>query len=139
MPTAGRVLVPWLVAAGLGALACAPPVSSDPPTQGSKEGAMGVLSARVVRRPMSPVEGIPEAREEAPASGVSLRITREGESDGVTAITDERGEVKKSLREGSYRVELVATSEWTKDLPRTVTLSREHETHLDVHLDSGIR
>ncbi len=140
MPTSGRLLVPWLlVAAGLGGLGCAPPASSDSPTDGSKEGPVGVLSIRVVRRPVSPVEGIPGAQEEAPASGVRLRITREGESEAVSVTTDDQGQVRKSLRESSYRVELIETSELTKDLPRTVTLTRGQETHLEVSLDSGIR
>jgi hypothetical protein len=98
---------------------------------------LGVLSAHVVRFPVSPV-GTPGSADSAPASGVSLRITRDG-NDSMIVTTNSQGEIHQSLGEGSYLVELVDRSEHTKDLPRTLAIASGQETRIEVRLDSGLR
>ena len=128
-----------LLGAGLAVVGCAG-VPSEVTAGGGARGE-GTLAARVVRAPISPVEGLPGRDDSAPAPGVSFKLTRLEGGGAEIAITNDRGEFRKRLAVGSWRVELSSDASvgFSKDLPRTVSVSAGHETQIDIRLDTGIR
>jgi hypothetical protein len=56
-------------------------------------------------------------------------------------VTDEAGKYRLSLLPGTYRVEIGPSGPmaFTKDLPRTITISPGRETRLDISVDIGLR
>ena len=104
-------------------------------------GGEGTLTAKALRSPISPVEGIPGREDSAPAVGLAFVLTR---LDGVgteQAVTDRNGEFRKTLPAGSWRLDLAQRPAvgGSKDLPRTLSIEPGRETHVDIRIDTGIR
>jgi hypothetical protein len=103
--------------------------------------AMGVLSGRVTRGPLSPVEvpGIPHPVN--PVASARIIIERPGTTLARSIKTDRRGAYRVVLPPGVYRVTMPSLygSMFTKDLPATVKILSAQQTRFDIHLDTGIR
>ena len=92
-------------------------------------------------RSLTPVEigqGHPSL---APAPGVRVITLGISEPRSRSALTDTQGDYRINLPPGTYRVtiEPLTGMEFTKNVPVTVSVSAGHETHLDIHIDTGIR
>jgi hypothetical protein len=102
---------------------------------------MGVLSGRVTRGPLSPVEvpGMPH-----PPNGVAsarIEIERPGTTLRQSVKTDGAGAYSVVLPPGVYQITMPSLygAMFTKDLPARVTIVSGAQTRLDIHLDTGIR
>lgn len=105
-------------------------------------GGPGTLTAKALRSPISPVEGIPGRGDSAPAVGVAFVLTRLDAAAGTEqAVTDRNGEFRKTLPAGSWRLDLAERPAvgGSKDLPRTLSIEPGRETHVDIRIDTGIR
>ncbi len=103
--------------------------------------AAGSLAGRVTRAPMSPVRGPGITPVEEPAPRVKLVITTPEGQEIVSVMTDAQGQYRVNLRPGSYLLKLAPGQgrDFSKQLPAGVMVNPDLETHLDIHLDSGIR
>jgi len=115
----------------------------NPATQTSKEKKAverGTLVGKVTRGPGSPVE-TKDQPSLKPAAGVKLLILTAAGEEINSVVTDDQGMYRISLPTGIYQVELapLASIEFTKDLPATVTIAEGQETRLDISIDTGIR
>jgi hypothetical protein len=103
--------------------------------------AMGVLSGRVTRGPLSPVEvpGMPQVVN--PVAGARIVIERPGTTLARSIKTDSRGAYRMVLPPGVYRVTMPSLygSMFTKDLPATIKITSGERTRFNIHLDTGIR
>jgi len=101
----------------------------------------GTLTAKAVRAPISPVEGIPGVGDSAPAAGLAFVLTRLDGAGTEQAVTDRNGEFRKTLPAGSWRLDLAERPAvgGAKDLPRTLAIAPGRETHVDIRIDTGIR
>jgi len=101
----------------------------------------GVLTGRVTRGPLSPVEGIPGARKAAAVSGFRIVISASQGRQVESVVTNDQGQYLVNLPPGSYRISTAALARGgsTKDLPATVTITEGKDTHLDIRIDTGIR
>lgn len=117
---------------------CAHSNSTDIETRGiNMEVGKGKLSGKVTRGPISPIEGEGIPSEE-PASGIKLVILNQGGQEIESVVTDNEGKYNAILPPGFYRIEMPSGG-WTKDLPATVTVTENEETHFNVRIDTGIR
>jgi hypothetical protein len=102
---------------------------------------MGVLSGRVTRGPLSPVEvpGMPQVVN--PVAGARIVIERPGTTLARSIKTDSRGAYRMVLPPGVYRVTMPSLygSMFTKDLPATIKITSGEQTRFNIHLDTGIR
>jgi hypothetical protein len=127
-----------LLLAGWGGLVV---MGSDGDLTQQQSSTTGVLRGRVTRSPMVPVERIDHPVPPGPVAGARILVSDLVGNQVATVITDEQGEYRVDLPEGSYRVDLLHVGRFgvTKDLPATVTVRAGQETRLDVGVDSGIR
>jgi hypothetical protein len=104
-------------------------------------GGEGTLTARALRSPISPVEGLPGTGGTAPAAGVTFTLTRLDAAGSEQVVTDRNGEFRKTLSAGSWRLDLAERPALggSKDLPRTLAIEPGRETHVDIRIDTGIR
>jgi hypothetical protein len=124
---------------GLVIIAAAGPFVASHAT--AQQAGTGRLVGRVIRGPGSPVSGLPGSVDWAAAAGVKLAVTDIAKGATATVTTDATGHYRVNLGAATYEVTLVtiANSEFTKDLPATVTIEPGRETRLDVRIDTGIR
>ena len=102
----------------------------------------GELLVKVVRAPVSPVvRPGAEQDEEQAVEGAQIRIATLDGDDVEKGKTDGEGKLSLELAPGKYRVELVSRDpmEFTKDLPKEITIEEGKKTRLRVVIDSGIR
>lgn len=105
------------------------------------QGGMGVLTGKVTRGPLSPVEGIGGVPASAPVPDARIVISSLDGQEIGSLVTDGQGRYTISLPQGTYRVTMprLSGAGWTKDLPATVTITEGRETRLDIRIDTGIR
>ncbi len=103
--------------------------------------AMGVLSGRVTRGPLSPVEVPGMPRRPNQVAGARIEIERQGTARAQFVETNSNGEYRVLLPPGIYKITIPSLygAMFTKDLPATVTIVSGQQTLLDIHLDTGIR
>jgi len=102
---------------------------------------MGVLTGRVTRWPLSPVQGPGMPLAAAPAPGVKILIYGPERQEIAAVLTNEDGKYRVSLPTGPYLIEMapVKGKGFSKDLPATVIITQGQETSLNINLDTGIR
>lgn len=106
----------------------------------SEKVAMGLLTGRATRWPMSPIarNNIPSANE--PADGIKLVILKPSGNEIQSVVTDKEGNYRIDLPPGTYRIEMPPSPlGWTKDLPTEVTIAENKEIRLDIRIDTGMR
>jgi hypothetical protein len=102
---------------------------------------LGVLTGRVTRGPLSPVEGIPGGRRAEVVAGFRIVISGSDGRQVESVVTNDQGQYQVNLPSGTYRISAGALPRGssTKDLPTTVTVRDGQETRLDIRVDTGIR
>ncbi len=110
---------------------------------------VGALVGRVMQGPQPPSAGPGGVRAPGPIPGgspVPLRgakivVSNLNGKEVQSAVTDDQGLFRIVLQPGTYRVHMarLAGNGITKDLPAKVTISKAKETHLDIHIDTGVR
>jgi len=102
---------------------------------------MGALSGRVTLGPVSPVQrpGGPPAM--IPAPEVKLLIYGPARQEVAAVVTDADGKFRVDLPPGNYQVEMAPRKgkEFTKDLPKMVTITPGQKMVLNIRLDTGMR
>jgi len=102
---------------------------------------LGVLTGRVTRGPLSPVEGIPGGRRAEVVAGFRIVISGSDGRQVESVVTNDQGQYHVHLPPGAYRVSAVSLPRGssTRELPATVTVTEGQETRLDIRIDTGIR
>lgn len=118
----------------------APQTGIVPQIKGEKmEVGKGMLTGRVTWGPISPIEGT-DMPSSVPAPDIKLQILSQKGQEIESVVTDSEGKYSINLPAGSYRIETPPLpSGFTRDLPATVTITENKETHLDIRIDTGIR
>lgn len=115
-------------------------LSIDKPRMAGAAPMTGILSGRVTRGPLSPVEiaGRPDADQ---VVGAQIDIRRSDGTRSFSVKTDPNGAYNALLPPGTYTVTMPSLygAMFNKDLPATVTIVSGQQTRLDIHLDTGIR
>ena len=101
----------------------------------------GRLVGKVIWYPVSPTEVGDEAVASRGAPGVKLLILNSKGIEVNSVVTDEKGRYRITLPSGIYRIEIALPSRdgFTKDLPKSVTITEGEESRLDIRIDTGIR
>src|SRR5947208_14525548 len=73
-------------------------------SQPQPQGGLGVLSGRVTRGPLSPVEGIPGGRRAEVVAGFRIVICGSYGRQVKPVVTNDQGQYRVNLRPGPYRV-----------------------------------
>jgi hypothetical protein len=109
---------------------------ATPPAAG-----MGILTGRVTKWPVSPVQGPGTPPAAAPAPGVKILIYGAKRQEIAAVLTDEDGQYRLNLPAGPYLIEMapVKGKGFSKDLPAKVVITQGQETILNISLDTGIR
>lgn len=102
---------------------------------------IGALVGRVTRGPTSPVQGIPGRYGPAPAAGLVVVASALQGGFSRSAVTEADGGFQVSLPPGAYQVTIPSLTglQFSKDLPASVVIAAGRKTHLDIHIDTGIR
>lgn len=101
----------------------------------------GSLVGKVIWYPVSPTEVGDESAASRDAPGVKLLILNAQGIEVNSVVTDEKGRYRITLPQGIYRIEMALHpgDGFTKDLPKSVTITEGEESRLDIRLDTGIR
>src|SRR5436309_4901243 len=100
---------------------------------------LGVLTGRITRGPLSPVEGIPGGRRAEVVAGSRIVISGSDGRQVESVVSNDQGQYRVNLPSGTYRVSAVSRSSSTRELPATVTVTEGQETRLNIRIDTGIR
>src|SRR5205823_8137740 len=97
---------------------------------------LGVLTGRVTRGPLSPVEGLPGGRRAEVVAGFRIVISGSDGRQVESVVTNDQGQYHVHLPPGAYRVSAVSLPRGssTKDLPAIATIAGGQETRLNIRI-----
>src|SRR5436309_14425771 len=101
---------------------------------------LGVLTGRVTRGPLSPVEGIPGGRRAEVVAGFRIVSSVSYGRQVDSVVSNDQGQYRVNLPSGTYSVSAVSLPRGraTRELPATVTVTQGHEKRLDIRIDTGV-